>query len=360
MKKKFYSAYLAFYAAVCYNSIRTTNHCKIISEEAFYLDFKANCGVWGTMFGVPCVVADNFLRLATGEQIKVLLFLLRASGRSVSAEEIAANTGVTPHQAEEAVMFWQQVNVLSGDDTVNVPKSIMSVPEVHQQTPIAAVPEAPDSTTISLPKRKENLRPTEITDIMKSSPDIAELFKAAEATLGNVNHTMQNSLIWMSNYLGLKAEVILTLLVYCEKIEKTNVAYIEKIAASWAEKDINTLEAAQDEIVRLSSSHDFVNTVMKLFDMKRRPTTKQSEMIEQWRAAGYSSELIRLAYERTIEQIDKLSFEYINKILISWKESGLSSPDDVKRTESEFRKNKKSGGPEGFDADKYSFVINNI
>lgn len=325
------------------------------------MDFKANCGVWGTMFGVPCVVADNFLKLATGEQIKVLLYLLRASGKSVSAEEIAVNTGVSPQQAEEAVMFWQQVNVLSAESSVNVPKSIMSAPE-NVQSPVSAASaaEAPVTATLPLPKRKENLRPTEITDILKSSPDIAELFKAAEATLGNVNHTMQNSLIWMSNYLGLKAEVILTLLVYCEKIEKTNVAYIEKIAVSWSEKDINTLEAAQDEIVSLSGSHDFVNTVMKLFDMKRRPTTKQSEIIEQWRAAGYSSELIRLAYERTIEQIDKLSFEYINKILISWKENGLSSPDDVNRAENEFRKNKKSGGSESFDADKYSFVINNI
>ena len=59
------------------------------------MEFKANCGVWGTMFGVPCVVADNFLKLATGEQLKVLLYILRCSGRNCSDEEIALNTGIS-------------------------------------------------------------------------------------------------------------------------------------------------------------------------------------------------------------------------------------------------------------------------
>ena len=82
-------------------------------KGGIFLEFKANSGAWGTMFGVPCVVADNFLKLATGEQIKVLLYLLRCSGRDCSAEEISANTGVSVQEASDAVLFWQQVNVLT-------------------------------------------------------------------------------------------------------------------------------------------------------------------------------------------------------------------------------------------------------
>ena len=154
----------------------------------------------------------------------------------------------------------------------------------------------------------------------------------------------------------------MTLLVYCEKIDKTNAAYIEKIAMSWAEKDINTLEAAQEETERLSSSHDYISNIMKMFEMKRKPTAKQLEVIQQWRSANYSSELIHYAYEKTIEQIDKLSFEYINKILMSWSSSGYKTVDDVKRAESEFKKSKKStqSSSDDFDADKYSFAINNF
>ncbi|MBR6070081.1 MAG: DnaD domain protein [Ruminococcus sp.] len=325
------------------------------------MEFKANCGVWGTMFGVPCVVADNFLKLATGEQIKVLLYLLRASGRSVSAEEIALNTGVTAQQAEEAVLFWQQVNVLSSDNTINVPKSIMTE-GAPQQTNTVSVEETLLVNSSAMTRRRENLRPTEITDIMKDSPAVAELFKAAESILGHINNTMQNSLIWMTNYLGLKAEVILVLLVYCANIEKTNVAYIEKIAVSWAEKDINTLSVAQEEIERLTSSNDYVGSIMKMFEMKNRPTTKQLDIIEKWRAAGYAKDMIHYAYEKTLENTGKVSFAYTDKVLASWKESGFRSSDDVKRAESDFRKRKKSGTDtnETFDAEKYNFVINNF
>lgn len=173
---------------------------------------------------------------------------------------------------------------------------------------------------------------------------------------------MQNSLIWMTNYLGLKAEVILVLLVYCEKIEKTNVAYIEKIAMSWAEKDINTLDSAQEEIERLTSSNDFVGIIMKMFEMKRRPTSKQLDIIEKWRAAGYARDMIHYAYEKTVENTGKLSFEYTDKVLASWKDSGFRSSEDVKRAESDFRKRKKAGSDsnDSFDAEKYNFVINNF
>lgn len=331
------------------------------------MDFKANCGVWGTMFGVPCIVADNFLKLATGEQIKVLLYILRSSGKSVSTEEISMNTGVPPQQVDEAVLFWRQVNVLMPDSPA-VPNLMTAAPSQPAVIQSPASPSAPVSqlqpAAQPVQRQKQNLTPTEISDLLKTSPDVSELFKVSESALGSLNHTMQNSLIWMYNYLGLKKEVIITLLFYCVSIEKTNAAYIEKIAWSWSEKDINTLENAQEEVERMSGSHNYIETIMKLFEMKRKPTTKQLELIEQWRVAGYDDELIRYAYEKTIENIDKLNFDYINKILLSWKESGFTTVRDVNKAEDEFQRNKKksaaSSGSDDFDVEKYKILINNI
>ena len=68
------------------------------------MELKVNSGVWGTMFGVPCIVADNLLKLATGEQLKVLLFMLRNSGRKLSDEEISINTGVPVMQVQDCIL----------------------------------------------------------------------------------------------------------------------------------------------------------------------------------------------------------------------------------------------------------------
>lgn len=333
------------------------------------MEFKANCGIWGTMFGVPCIVADNFLKLASGDHIKVLLYLLRCSGRAVTNEEISANTGVVPQKIEEAMLFWQQANVLTAENVIQPATNIMTPPIQPQQNVTAPIPQPaiqeikPIIEIAPQAPKREILKPTEIAVILKDAPDISELFKVAEQILGNINNTMQNSLIWMYTYLGLKTEVIITLIAYCKEIEKANSSYIEKIAASWAEKEIKTLEIAQEEVERLYASRTFTAEIMRIFDMKRRPTTKQQEIVDTWQTEKYNLDLIKCAYERTIERIDKLSFEYINKILETWRENGYSSAEEVKTAESEYRKNKKSGeksSSDGFDAQKYNILINDI
>ena len=83
-----------------------------------FVELKVNCGIWGTMFGVPHIVADNFLKLATGDQLKVLIYCLRCSGKSCSTEEISRNTGVSVNDVADSIMFWQQANVLTTNDSV--------------------------------------------------------------------------------------------------------------------------------------------------------------------------------------------------------------------------------------------------
>ncbi len=325
------------------------------------MEFKVNCGIWGAMFGVPSIVADNFLKLASGQQIKVLLFLLRCSGKMCSAEEISANTGVSAEEVEDAVLFWQQANVLSPQTSVNTPSAqpIMTAP-VSTKAPANNTPAA--NTAVAAPDHKFNFSGSEIAAIMEKSQDIKELFKISETILGPLKNGQMNSIIWMFDHLGLKKEVIITLLSYCASIEKVNTAYIEKIASVWAEKEINTIAAAQDEIQSINAGREYISRIMQIFQMQNRPTSKQNEFIQQWKNAGFSFELIEYAYEKTIEQINKLNFNYINKILLSWRDSGFMSVKEVQNAESEYVKKKKNtaskNNSDDSDYEKYESVIN--
>lgn len=326
-------------------------------REEIILNFTANCGIWGAMFGIPNVVADNFLKLATNEQLKVLIYILRNSGKLCSAEEISANTGVPANEIADAIAFWCQVNVLSQQDSHELNNNSIMIPPstaVHTDAPAAL------SKTQTVPRQKQHHTPTEISRIMNDSSDISELFKTAESCFGTLTHTQQNSLIWMYNYLGLKKEVIITLISYCVSIDKTNSGYIEKIAYSWSEQEINSLDSAQHEVERMRNSREYVSKIMKAFEMSHRPTSKQEEYINEWKNIGFSIELIRYAYEKTIEQINKLSFPYINKVLLSWRDSGYSNVSHVKNAEEDYKKshNGSSGNKESFDVEKYKSLIN--
>ena len=70
------------------------------------MEIKLNNGVSGNTFGVPCVVADNLLKIADGEYIKVLLYILRNSGKICSEDEISDNTGANPEIVRKASEGW--------------------------------------------------------------------------------------------------------------------------------------------------------------------------------------------------------------------------------------------------------------
>lgn len=325
------------------------------------MEFKVNCGIWGAMFGVPSIVADNFLKLATGGQIKVLLYLLRCSGKMCSAEDISSNTGVSPEEAEEAVLFWQQANVLSpqaNSAPAPVPslmeQSIQQTPSVMNTIPVQRVSEP-------APNHKRSFSGQEIADIMKNSPDIRELFKVAENLLGILTPGQRDSIIWMYDHLGLKKEVIITLISYCISNEKNNTAYMDKIAISWSEKGIDSLSSAQDEIQKLNASKEYISKIMKIIEQPQSPTPKQKEKIEQWKKLNISIELIQYANEKTIEQGKKSNvINYINSILMNWHKSGFATVQDVKNAETDYR-NKKTASKSSMndtDVEEYESVIN--
>ena len=68
---------------------------------------------FGQMFGVPNAVVDQYLKLATPSQLKVLLYLLRHSGRQVDTAELAQALTISGELAEEAVLFWQQTELFA-------------------------------------------------------------------------------------------------------------------------------------------------------------------------------------------------------------------------------------------------------
>ena len=107
--------------------------------------------------------------------------------------------------------------------------------------------------------------------------------------------------------------------------------------------------------------------------MNRPPTPKQREYFDGWQAMQIPVDLIRYAYEKTIEQTNKLSLPYMQKILITWAEAGYKTREDVDtndkltqnstaiKTKTSGSSRKKKGEiPESPMADAYRSLVYNI
>lgn len=307
-------------------------------------------GAFGNVFAVPKSVVDNYIKLANEASIKVLLYMLRNNEQEHGSKDISAALNISESQVEEAFVFWENANIFQKTNSSEI------VIEKNNKEAVA-----PKKTIVG-DRRDYNLNPSEIAERVEKSEYIKGMFTMSEQTFGRpLTHNEQRSFIWMHDYLGLNTEVILMITAYCVSQDKGGIKYIETVASDWAERGINTLELAQSEIKILEEKSSYNGKIMKTFGMNRKPTPKQQELIDKWQDRGYDMELIKYAYEKTIDKIDKLNFPYINGILENWYSKKLLTKADVINDEkNSSAKNSKNLKEYSFDLDDYKSLVNDF
>ena len=307
-------------------------------------------------FSVPEKIVDEYLRFASGDQIKVLLAALRSP--SCDEENISKITKLGADEVAECLKFWELMGVIGRDDSASGP------PAEVKETPVKYVPgqkRAQEETKPAavLPDMSEYTRPSpeEIAARLEESAEIRGLFRELQIKLGRtIGYDGQCTFLRLCDNYGLPAEVIYMLVDYCANNGKSGYSYIEKAGRSWAEQEIDTVEKAGEKISRL----DKVNAFWSRFSVEQglknaKPTASQAKFIETWLGEyGMSFDMICRAYEQTVEKTGKIEFRYMDKILANWHSSGYKDISDVERAEKARREaSAKPAGGASYDLDKF-------
>ncbi len=334
------------------------------------MELNVNVNGWGMMFGVPVAVVDKYLKLATPSQLKVLLYLLRHQCTSIDAKQLSEALSMNEELIEEAVMFWEQTDLFSNtaksEPAAAVKPSLSETPE--QSTEISS------SVTAQRSSSDITLTPSEIASELKRDTGLMNLFRMAEQLTGEpLNHMQQRSLLWQYQYLSVSGDIILTIMSYCRSMGKNSIQYAEKLLTAWWNRGICTMQQINDEIVKDQQRRSYHGIIARTLDMNRPPTPKQREHFDSWQAMQIPVDLIRYAYEKTIEQTNKLSLAYMQKILTTWAEAGYKTREDVdtndkltqnstaiKAKTSGSPRKKKGEIPESPMADAYRSLVYNI
>ena len=339
----------------------------------------------GHTFAVPAAVADHLLRLASHDQLKVLLFVLCHAGETLTHEQIARACSVRAEGVEEALAFWQDANILGS--VQKLPGVQLAAGQPAEATEAVKPPVSRTEAAAPQPQRAAvftgsagmNLMPSEIAARKENDPAMAELFAETERRAGRLlTQSEFKSLIWMHEYLGLPPDVIMMLAAYCREIDAFAPNYMEKIAWEWAERGVTTHELVQQDIRRREENRSFTGQIMKIFGMKKRPTPKQQAFADAWQGRGISTVLIRIAYEKTRDatgdEVNLNTFKYVDKILTRWAGAGITDAEAARQDDEAYQaakqqkktsgKEKKAGtsaknaGASSFDADDLEKLIN--
>lgn len=304
------------------------------------MNYKVNWTAADGVFAVPDDVVDNYIQLANGKAVKVLLYIMRHKFvSSENAAEIAANLdkNISVEDVEDAFSYWEQVGVICRTDKaplLNVKPKNDTILEQSAKEPENA--ETFVSSGIS-PKRSlerctRMLTPKEIADRVNESKEVEFLFSGTETMLGKtLTNTEQRTLIWMHDYYDMGTDIILMIVDFCKSINRPSIAFIEKIAASWNEKGISTHEQAENEIHMLQKYYSLEGQVLSKLGLNRALTPTEKDFVNNWAAKEVSIELIEKAYEKTIAATGKVTFNYMNKIIESWYDKGVKTIADTER-----------------------------
>ncbi|MCI9152082.1 MAG: DnaD domain protein [Lachnospiraceae bacterium] len=209
--------------------------------------------------------------------------------------------------------------------------------------PAAAAPEpsAAGSSTVTAPARPGSYTAAQLEEFQKKE-EIRELLFVTEHYLKRpLTPTDINTILFWYDELAFPEDLIEYLIEYCVGRSHTSLSYMNKVAISWKDTGITTLERAKHTATAFSRLHFAV--VRALGIQGRNLIPSETAMIQRWsKSYGFSLELIEEACRRTIAATHHPNFDYADGILKSWHQQKVHNLSDVSRLDQAFQKNRPS------------------
>lgn len=316
---------------------------------------------------VSNIFISEYVPGANGEFVKVYLYLLHLMSlrsNNISISLLADTFNQTEADIMRALRYWDSLDVISlsfngpGNGLSNI--VLRDIKHTGQASnamadPIAAESASVNSTssyqTETVRAAKPDIKQTEVIYTAEPSKvsyskeqlngflandNFSMLLFVIEQYMGRPLSTKEtNSIVYFYDGLKLSTDLIEYLFEYCVEHNKKSINYIEKVALSWASKNIHTIAEAKEE----TSNHtDYVYQIMKAFGLSNRePAQHEKAMIAKWADTYcFDTDMIIEACNRTIKAIHQPSFEYADTILANWKNSNVSSLEDVKKADAAY------------------------
>ncbi len=307
------------------------------------MDYRLNLGAWRKIFAVPACVAEDHLKIASGTQIKVLLYMLAHPELGHRAELIAETVGISREDVDDALLYWVNADILSNDGMEYFPSDKTAVSEVHFTAeaqrpvqPVTAIKQEPADNSLDTPEARALLHsethfpPKAIASAINGDNAVKCLFAMYESLAGRPpKHSEQQTLMILVEEIGLPCEVTMMLVEYCFDIGKATPAYMKSVAMDWCESGITDIHKAEERIKMLRQYYTAEKKFGRRFGMTSDLSKKQKQLVDEWSDLGISDELIDAAYEITLNNTGKLSFPYMDKILRKWVSEGITDPSQI-------------------------------
>lgn len=200
------------------------------------------------------------------------------------------------------------------------------------------------------PGERPSYSEQDVLEAMDQDNSFRGLYGEVQRLLGRSLNTEElKILLGFVRYLDFTPDVISVLVCYCKErarqrgsLRNPSLRTIEKEAYAWAERGIDSVEAAAAFIQAQNVRNSRLHRLMNILQIRGRSLTAAEERYAQsWLDMGMDEEMITMAYERTCLNTGGLNWAYMNKILQRWHSQGFRTAEDIRSGD------QKGGTPKG-------------
>lgn len=293
---------------------------------------------------------DHYMVRANGEYVKVYLLLLRHMNQSsgyLSVSELADLLECTEKDILRALRYWKSEGLLDYlDDTPDDPSPKSTAPSPAASSGLHDVQSGYMTSSIPADSVSDSAALASTTNIQqyrsrKERAEFKELLFVAEQYLGKtLSATDIDQITYFYDTLNMSAELIEYLIEYCVENGHKSMHYINKVALSWHEENITTVNLAKTSSFLYNKN---CYCVLNAYGIKGRgPAASEIAYIRKWSEEyGFALEVILEACDRTMNSIHQPSFDYTDSILKRWKGKNVRQLKDIDAVDADYRKEKE-------------------
>ncbi len=281
---------------------------------------------------------NKYLPQANPTHVMVYIYALGLcySNKPSDNASIAEALDILESDVIKAWKYWVKTGLIAlGEDGTVTFLSTHCEPAGEKDTPKPQTKEPAKAEQPTTTRRDISMR--EITAKMEIDKSLSDTLKMAQLIWGKpLTQSEIKALYSFLEWHSFSYEVLLMLIEYCAAEEKTkNIKYMEAVADAWANDGITTVTMAEKVIKRKEKERSMLKKCSQIFGLGRAFSEREVEYISDWtNNLGMSEAMIKEAYARTTLNTGKLSFQYMNKILISWAKDGIKTVAALKEADS--------------------------
>ncbi len=263
-------------------------------------------------------LSGNILKELSGADLKVLLY--SASGGDCNLNLMAEALELTADEADRALTRLEDMGIV----------------EVKEE---------------KVKKQKTNVNSQYDGEELAEAVDEDDGFRgivdySTEKLEKQLNRNDLNTLYALYDYYGMAPELICGIVEYCVSIGKRNLSYIFNTAVAMQADGVVSYEGLEGYIKSKRTADGKSNRFRKLCGIGNRElTTKERTYTDRWFGEmRLSFDLVKLAYEKTVNATGEVALPYMSKILEKWFAKGIKTVEEAEQYEEKKPKKAEYGG----------------